>query len=154
MKHLMQYEGYSVQERIDDILDKISKYGIESLTIIEKEFLDSNSTGKEKEAHEKIGLLENDQVFEDDFGYFKFEYKDTEMFDDEIHYIGTLYVPSIKIGNKKIDGRMDGRIIRYKNGQTILDFEKDDYDVLEFCNGLEYELDSFADYVVEELDKK
>ena len=28
------------------------------------------------------------------------------------------------------------------------------YDVFEFCNGLEYELDSFIDYVVSELDDK
>ena len=26
MKHLMRYEGYSSKERVDDILDKISKY--------------------------------------------------------------------------------------------------------------------------------
>jgi hypothetical protein len=30
----------------------------------------------------------------------------------------------------------------------------DNYDVFEFCNGLEYELDSFVDYVVSELDEK
>ena len=28
MKHLMRYEGYTSNERTDDILDKISKYGI------------------------------------------------------------------------------------------------------------------------------
>jgi len=41
MKHLMRYEGYTSMERVDDILDKISKYGIKSLTQLEKEFLDS-----------------------------------------------------------------------------------------------------------------
>ena len=40
MKHLMRYEGYTSMERVDDILDKISKYGIESLSINEKNFLD------------------------------------------------------------------------------------------------------------------
>jgi hypothetical protein len=39
MKHLMRYEGYTSTERVDDILDKISKYGIKSLTQLEKEFL-------------------------------------------------------------------------------------------------------------------
>ena len=56
---------------------------------------------------------------------------------------------------KKIEGRLEGKIISYKGtGQTALEFKKDKYDVFEFCNGLEYELDSFIDYVVDELDGK
>ena len=148
----MRYEGYSVQERIDDILDKISKYGVESLTILEKEFLDSNSTGKEKEVHDKIKYLENDRVFEDSSGLFKFEYLDTLEFEDEIHYTGTLYVPSINVNGKMIDGRLKGKIIVYKkNGQVDPDFEEDGVDIFEFCDGLEYELDNFLDYIVSEL---
>lgn len=151
----MRYEGYDTQERLDDILDKISKYGMKSLTPLEKEFLDSHSSSKEGEIHDKIAREENESVFEDDFGRFKFEYKDTEDFGDETHYIGTLYVPDIDLGNgKKIEGRLEGRIIFYKNGQTSLEFDKDDYDVFEFCNGLEYELDSFVDYIIGELEKK
>jgi hypothetical protein len=42
MKHLMRYENYTSTERMDDILDKISKYGIDSLSDLEKEFLDSH----------------------------------------------------------------------------------------------------------------
>jgi hypothetical protein len=34
------------------------------------------------------------------------------------------------------------------------DEEGYEYDVFEFCNGLEYELDSFLDYVVGELSGK
>jgi hypothetical protein len=41
MKHLMRYEGYTSKERVDDILDKISKYGMKSITKLEKDFLDS-----------------------------------------------------------------------------------------------------------------
>lgn len=151
----MRYEGYDTQERLNDILDKISKYGMKSLTPLEKEFLDSHSSHKEDEIHDKIAKEENESVFEDDFGRFKFEYKDTEDFVDEIHYIGTLYVPDLDLGNgKKVEGRLEGRIIFYKNGQNSLEFDKDDYDVFEFCNGLEYELDSFIDYVVGELEEK
>jgi hypothetical protein len=148
----MRYEGYSVQERIDDILDKISKYGITSLTPLEKEFLDSNSSGQENEVHDKIKYLENDQIFEDDAGPFKFEYKETEEFENETHHIGTLYVPDLDLGNGEIiEGRLEGKIISYINGQTALEFEKDGYDIFEFCNGLEYEIDTFVDYVIEEL---
>lgn len=162
MRHLMRYEGYSVQERIDDILDKISKYGINSLTPLEKEFLDSHKQGNEKEVHDKIAREESESVFEDDNGYFKFEHTETEDFGDEIHYIGTLYVPDLDLGNgKKLEGRLEGRIIVYNNGQTSPDFysivkkrNEDIYDVFEFCEGLEYELDSFIDYVVAELEEK
>ena len=63
MRHLMRYEGYSIQERIDDILDKISKYGTESLSPLEKEFLDAYSKGNEKEVHDKIAKEEQESVF-------------------------------------------------------------------------------------------
>lgn len=157
----MRYEGYGSEERLDDTLDKISKYGVESLTPLEKEFLDSHSSHKEDEIHNKIKYLENDQVFEDDSGYFKFEYKKTERVGNETHFFGTLYVPKIEWENgDEVEGRLEGKII-YSNGQCIPDFEKViskkgreiSYDVLEFCTGLEYELDNFLDYVIMELEK-
>jgi len=163
MKHLMRYEGYTSMERTDDILDKISKYGIKSLTQLEKEFLDSHKSGQEEEAHDKIGKEEIESVFEDDNGYFKFEHSETEDYGGEIHYIGTLYVPDLEWPNgKRLEGRLEGKIIVYSNGSTSPEFysiSKDPksheyYDVFEFCNGLEYELDSFIDYVVSELEEK
>ena len=47
----------------------------------------------------------------------------------------------------------------YNDGNTSPDFycyidENLYYDVFEFCNGLEYELDSFIDYVVSELENE
>jgi hypothetical protein len=155
----MRYEGYTSKERVDDILDKISKYGINSISLLEKEFLDAHITGKEEEIHDKIIKKESETIFEDDFGYFKFEYQEKEDHGDEIHYIGILYVPDLKLKNgKKIEGRLEGRIISI-SGNTIPNFnyKLDDetyYDVFEFCDGLEYELDSFLDYVADELDNK
>ena len=32
-------------------------------------------------------------------------------------------------------------------------YSKEGYDVFEFCNGLEYELDSFIDYVISEIEE-
>ncbi len=163
MKHLMRYEGYTSKERVDDILDKISKYGINSLTNLEKEFLDSHQLGTEEEIHDKITKEESETVFEDDDGLFKFEHQETEDYGDEIHYIGTLYVPDLVWSNgKKIKGILEGRIVVYQNGTNSPDFysiEKDpasleNYDVFEFCNGLEYELDNFIDYIVKELEEK
>ncbi len=166
MKHLMRYEGYTSKERADEVLDKISKYGIKSLTPLEKEFLDSHKSGKQEELHDKLIKSEIETTFEDDNGLFKFEFESCEDYGDEVHYIGTLYVPDIvwSVGDKlkKIEGRLGGRIVVYSNGQISPDFysiEKDpksgeNYDVFEFCNGLEYELDSFLDYVVAELEQK
>lgn len=160
MKHLMRYEGYTSGERMDDILDKISKYGMKSLTQLEKEFLDSHSIGKEEEIHNKIKSFESESVFEDDRGYFKFEHTETEDYGDEIHYIGTLYVPDLVWENgRRIKGVLYGKIIVYSNDYNSPEFysnEKEhltgeNYDLFEFCNGLEYELDNFIDYVVSEL---
>jgi hypothetical protein len=158
MNHLIRYEGYDVKERLNDILDKISKYGISSITDIEKEFLDAHSSHTELEVHDKIKFIENEMVFEDE--HFKFEFKKLEIVEDELHIIGKIYVPSISSLN--IEGDMDGKIIYYTNGQIVPYFEKTidsgqsrvTYDIFEFCNGLEYELDNFLDYVVSEVNKK
>ena len=154
MNHLMRYEGYSSSERMDDVLDKISKYGISSLTQLEKEFLDSHKSGSEKESHDKISKEESETIFEDD--YFKFEFETWEDFGDEQHFIGILYVPDLELPDGKIiEGRLEGKIIKFENGNISPDFySKDGYDAFEFCNGLEYELDSFIDYVIAKIEEK
>jgi hypothetical protein len=133
-----------------------------SLRDDEKDFLNAHKVGNEEEIHKQMVLDENETIFEDDNGYFKFEHTETEDYGDEIHYIGTLYVPDLVWpSGKKIEGRLEGRIIAFNNGQVSPDFysvskksNEDSYDVFEFCNGLEYELDSFIDYVVGELSEK
>lgn len=157
----MRYENYTSTERMDDILDKISKYGIDSLSDLEKEFLDSHKTGKEQELHDKLAKSEVETTFEDDLGKFTFELSEVQKIKnkggdlEEIEIIGTLYVPDLELSSgKRVEGRLEGKIIKYSNGTTSLEFEKDGYDVFEFCNGLEYELDSFIDYVVLEIDEK
>ena len=154
MNHLMRYEGYSSSERMDDILDKISKYGIVSLTQLEKEFLDSHKSGSEKESHDKISKQESETLFEDD--YFKFEFETWEDYGDEQHFIGTLYVPDLEWPDGRIiEGRLEGKIVKFENGNISPDFySKDGYDTFEFCNGLEYELDSFIDYVIAKIEEK
>lgn len=157
----MRYENYTSTERMDDILDKISKYGIDSLSDLEKEFLDSHKTGKEQELHDKLAKSEVETTFEDDLGKFTFELSEVQKIKnksgelEEIEIIGTLYVPDLELSSgKRVEGRLEGKIIKYSNGTTSLEFEKDGYDIFEFCNGLEYELDSFIDYVVLEIDEK
>jgi hypothetical protein len=136
---------------------------MKSLTPDEKNFLDSYSQGKEEETHKKLNYHENEVVFEDDKGYFRFEFEELEDYGDEIHIIGTLYVPDLTWEDgSTVEGRLEGRIVVYDGGQTSPDFfavTKDpktgkevSYDIYEFCNGLEYELDSFIDYVVSEIE--
>ena len=163
MKHLIRYEGFSAQERQDEILDKISKYGIASLTTDEKEFMDSWSEGKEEEVHKKLNYHENEIVFEDDSGLFKFEFQELEEYEDEKHIIGVIYVPDLVWDNgERVEGRLEGKIVDFGGGRTSPDFfatiknpktgEEIQLDVFDFCNGVEYELDSFIDYVVSEIE--
>lgn len=152
----MRYEGYTSKERLDDILDKISKYGIDSLNSMEQEFLDSHKSGDEEEIHKKISIQESENIFEDDSGYFRFEHKETEDYGNEMHFIGTIYVPDLALPNgRKVEGRLTGKMVaNLETGQVDLDFEFNGYDIYEFCSGVEYELDSFIDYVVAELSEK
>lgn len=158
MKSLMIYEDFSSQEKTDELLDKISKYGIASLTKHEKEFLDAVSSGDDEIVQNKMRILNTDTFFEDDF--FKFELDDIRYEEDGIEYIGNLYVPDLEKHHKTIEGNLKGKIILHNDGSYSLDFvkilnekgKKVEYDVFEFCSGLEYELDNFIDYVVQELE--
>jgi hypothetical protein len=155
----MIYETKLTKEKVndilDDILDKISKYGINSITIHEKGFLDAYSSGDKQDVDNKVSVINNDIVFED--SYFKFELEETKKFEDEVHHIGTLYVPGLSPDPRtRIEGVLSGRIIVYQNGTYTIEFEKlnefQNMDVYDFCEGLEYELDSFIDYIVQELE--
>lgn len=159
MKHLMRYEGYSTAQRVDDILDKISKYGMKSLTPLEKEFLDAHKSGGEEAVHNALTKEESEKVFEDYAGMFKFEFDSIEEYGDEIHYLGVLTCPDLVENGKTISGRLEGRIVYYPETTfTSPDFgvqiNGKDFDVFDFCSGYEYELDSFIDYVVGELENK
>jgi hypothetical protein len=158
MKRLMVYEDFSSQEKTDELLDKISKYGITSLTGHEKDFLDAVSSGDDERVQNKMKILSNDTFFEDDF--FKFELDDIKYKKNGIQYIGTLYVPDLEKPHKTIEGNLKGKITLHNNGSYSLDFYKIvyergkevEYDVFEFCGGLEYELDNFIDYIIQELE--
>lgn len=155
MRHIVRFESYSCQERLDDILDKISRYGKKYLTPLEFKFLNSFSEGNQDEIHNEIKFAENETLFEDDQGYFKFEYKGSEEIDGDTQYKGTIYVPDLELRkSEKITGSLDGYITKHNNGTTSIYFEKGGYDIFEFCEGLEYELDSFIDYIISEIDQK
>lgn len=159
MKHLMRYEGFSTQDRVDELLDKIKAKGINSLTDQEREFLDAFSKGQGEELHNKMNFAENEVTYEDDGPFpFKFIYREMEDYGDETYIYGTITVPDIEFEKgKRIDGEIDGKIVVFENGMIAPDFTKehDDiyYDIFEFCEGLEYELDNFLQYIVDDIEK-
>jgi hypothetical protein len=156
MKYIIRFESYSEKDRLDDILDKINKSGKKSLTDYDLKFLNSWKDDNQADIHHHISEIESNIVFEDDNGYFKFEYKEQEDYGDEKHYIGTLYVPDLEWEDgKKIEGILKGKIVKYDNGMISPDFNSEDgYDIFDFCNGLEYELDSFINSIIDEIDEK
>ena len=161
MKHLMRYEGYTTQQRVDDLLDKISKYGINSLTPLEKEFLDSHRLGNQEEVHKKLTKRESETVFVDDAGLFRFEFDHCDDLGEEWQYHGILYVPDLKLSNGKVlKGELHGYISYYHEADlTSPEFyyqtsSGKTYEIFDFCEGFEYELDSFIDYVVAEIENQ
>jgi len=151
MKHLKTFEGYH-DSHLDGILDKISKSGISSLSDNDKKFLDAYKDGDDKIMSE-IERIENQRTFISSDKYFTFRLSYSEESPDGIYYYGTLTVPDLVWENgKTIDGEMEGYIWIVDNKQVIPVFDKGEYDVLEFCNGLEYELDNFLDYVVSTIE--
>jgi hypothetical protein len=153
----MRYDGYTSSQRTDDILDKISKHGIKSISKLEKRFLDAHKHGKEEIMHILLTKEESERFFEDDSGMFKFEFDSIEDYGDEIHYLGTLTCPDLVEDGKTINGRLEGRIVYYTQTTfTSPDFtiqiDGKEFEVFDFCEGYEYELDNFIDYVVKELE--
>ena len=149
MKYIKTFESY-----LDDLLDKINDSGIDSLTPLEKEWLKAHSTDKQED-EEKIEREMGKRTFESSDNYFRFEFIEMEDYGDEQIIRGTMYVPSIEFedgGN--IEGVLEGEI-EIHNGVGVPNFEKEafgaTYDIFEFCNGLEYELDNFLQYIVDEL---
>jgi hypothetical protein len=149
MKHIITYESYH-DKHLNNILDKINQSGISSLSDTEKEFLNAYSIDDvEKMTH--IEYEVESKEFDDK--YFHFKLSDIKYMGDKTLYFGKLTVPDLEWPNgKRIKGELEGHIIFYSNHMTSPVFEKDGYDVFEFCNGLEYELDSFIDYVISTLE--
>lgn len=154
MKYLKTFEHFD-QKYLDSILDKITTSGINSLTKLEKDYLNASS-GENKGEIERIEKEAGKRTIKSANSYFSFDFDNMEDYGDEQRYFGTIHVPSIEWEDgKKIDGEIEGCIEVYPGGQIAPNFQKQalghTYDVLEFCNGLEYEFDAFLQQVIGEL---
>lgn len=146
----MKFKDYH-QIKLDEILDKISDSGINSLSKFEIKFLDAFS----QDDTIKMISLEYESMsknFKSTDGYFYFSFSHSKDYGDVgKSYFGVITVPSLSTEDDKIiDGTFDGYIQATLFG-NIPFFEKDGYDILDFCDGLEYEFDNFLDYVVDTL---
>jgi len=94
-------------EKTNEILEKIFKYGILSITKNEKLFLDAISTSDNESAMSILDRLDNDPILED--RYFKFELDEIIYDDDCIEYVGILYVPDLYL-NDDNDDRIEGNL--------------------------------------------
>jgi len=149
MKYLKTFENY-----LDDILDKINISGYKSLSKLEKDYLNASSTD-DKIKQDSIEKEAGVKSFTSSDKYFTFDFSHMEDFGDEQIYYGTIYCPSIEFENgKTIEGIIEGSI-EVRDEVVQPNFEKEafgsTYGIYEFCNGLEYELDNFMQYIIEEL---
>jgi hypothetical protein len=115
--------------------------------------------------HDLVGRgvsFSNDEeiVIEDkDFGLI-FKFEKIHKQGEETYYWGTLYCPDYTYGGEDdeqetIPGELYGRFVSFEDGPTMLDFEgPNDLTAYDFCEGLEHELDNFAEYAVDEINKK
>lgn len=141
------------EDRLNFILDKISNNGIKKLTKEEKFFLESYSLGKEEEIHKKLSDEESSKTFLSDDGNFIFKLDNVEYVDDVQYINGTLIVPDLILKNKKrVKGELKGSIIVFSESHIAVDFHRGKYDIFEFVDGLEYELDCFVDDLVYKIE--
>jgi hypothetical protein len=151
MKYLKTFETHSY---LDELLDKINASGYDSLTSLEKDWLKAHSTNKEEET-KKIERELGKRSFTSSNRLFSFDFVEMEDYGDEQIIKGIIHVPSIEFpDDRQIDGTIEGQI-EVRDGVGQPNFEKEafgeTYDIYEFCEGSEYELDDFIQYIVEEL---
>jgi len=124
-----------IQNQLDELLDKISDGGFDSLSKGEKEFMKSFKQGNQKDHYEKL----NKKVYND--GNFEFELDRVEYAgEDRRRFYGTL-----KIGDKVLKGY----ITRLSYGSNDIQFnDKDGLTIWDHADGFEYYLDDFIENIV------
>jgi hypothetical protein len=143
-------------DRLNTILDRISKEGIKKIKKEEMKFLESYSTGKESELNKKLTEEESENTFISDDGNFIFKFDCIEIEDAELKYInGVFLVPDLIMKNKRvIKGELKGCIILFNDKTISMDFSNGKHDIFEFIDGLEYEMDCFVDDIVNRIQSR
>jgi len=136
---MKKYVEFMVENRQDEILDKISQSGVESLTDEEKRFLDSHKEGNEKEVGKELNIRDGREELESDDHLFEFDMESVEDYGVDGQFV---------IGNLTYYGGLYyGKFVfnQYKELEYWMfepahdDIERDDVNIWE----LEYKLDDF-----------
>jgi hypothetical protein len=130
MKHLKKFEN----KTIDDILDKITSSGVDSLSKYEKEYLDKKSR---KESTDDIKIEPKStkwKKYSDKIGPYDAVFEITNIDEEESIINGILIVNGIEY---------EGYIEYIDDDYKTSFFYNDDSDVYTDLDGLEYEIDSF-----------
>jgi hypothetical protein len=133
-----------VEEKTNEILDRVIYMGVDAIGDIELKFL--NSLGKENQDTLYNKLMESEIVLDDGSDLFKFRYLDRRKIDDGYDYYGYLYAP--KIRNK--NGEYIGKFIFNKDRNDIEPYfihikTNRNVNILDLYSDYEYELDNFID---------
>lgn len=156
-KYIKLFEEHTTDSRLNYILDKISKNGMESLTNIEKQFLNAHQSDTAPKMNNMLNKVANDisgnKVFNDENYGYKFIVDDISDEDKFFCINGKMTLPSIVLdGGQKINGELNGSIkINRENGSTDISFTKDGYSAYDFVQGDEYELESFINDIIDDL---
>jgi hypothetical protein len=160
IKLFLEYNS-EVNQKIDNILDKIGKHGMSSLEPEEKALLDAQSKGKQEidDAYDKLVNKLSQFTYKSDDGRFEFDFKEMKDYRYEadnggIRYYGTMHLPDMTVGGHIIDGAIDGYIMVYEGGVVATNFEKQGYTDFDFVEGLEYEYDDFIQEIVAYIDEQ
>lgn len=139
---------YTNKEREDEILDKIIKYGLESVSPLEKLFLDN--INNREHYNNLIKEFESVNVFECDL--FTIEIIKVTINGNNIILLCNLYTPDLIISNNTRPGLLKGTL-RYnvisKRLHNNLKSEK--YNIYQFIHGIEYQFDVFLDFVLDNI---
>lgn len=137
MRYIKSFESVrynrNIQFKLDAILDKINKDGIDSLSSTERDFIDSFKDGKEEDSYNKL----NRKVYRQN--QFEFILDRIDTMEGSKKYHGTL---------KMNDNEFTGYIIYTDSGLSDPHFEDDNGQTLwDYADNFEYELDDFIDYI-------
>ena len=139
--------------KLNEILDKINSFGINSINDFEIRYLHACSLDDKFE----IRKLEKEiisRTFISSDNLFSFEFVSYKRKRRSKLYYGVITVPSLKNKNGVVNGRIKGYICKLRSDQIVPFFEKDDYDILDFCYNIEYELDAFLEYVIKTIEEE
>jgi hypothetical protein len=142
-------------QQIDFILDKLLKFNkdINQLDKIEVECLSAYAENRHKDALFAFNM-DDARTFYSDEGDFVFKHTRTTYNKGFMCYFGTIFVPDYtdEETGTVIPGALHGYIEYVPENKIVLPFfGRDNADILDFCNGLECELDTFLETVCHSL---